>query len=469
LIAQLPVLEPFAKPGVNAKRHTRWNRAEILLLILLFCAVFEGAARKWLLTGSSEARYVLYFSKDLVFAALILLCPPVAITPAPALFRKLVLAGTGMTACGAAIAAVHEINWVGAVLTLRATIVLPVMAMLAAPRLARVEVDRIAWLIAICTVVNFGVGGVQSALPPDHFLNTYSDSTLAVVAVGESVRASGTFSYITGLGVMSGFGVWAGMTLLSNSRRLGFWLGATTIVAAFGCGLVSISRGPIVVGVLMLTFWTISSGILRRRGLLAASVAVGLAALLLASGVSDLLQQYTTTIVERHMVAQEEESLADRTINPLLSTFDVAKEVPFGSGLGTEQVAAVWSATGTANFANLEAPWPRLVLETGILGMVGFAVTCVGALLTLWLAAKTACCAGRRSVAIATLVLAASFFLTDVIYNHISSGMLWPIIAMALGATVCRCGNGRLEPLPEDGQREMPVRFKMRQNRSAGH
>jgi len=420
---------------------TRVTRAEFLLLLSLTLAVLEGAARKWLFAESPMIGYALYFSKDVVFGLLIFLCPAGETTLATTVFQKFVFAGAALTLCGATIAAQFDLNWIGAVLTLRATILLPIMAVLAAPRLAHVSVKRAGVLFAFWTVVNFALGAVQYSLPSDHILNTYADSSLAVVAIGDNVRATGTFSYISGLGVISVFGIWAAMVLLSSSHRLGFVVGGLSALSGVGCGLVSISRGPVAIGILVVALWLFFSGVLRNKSVQGFVVACALGALLIISGFGESLQHYTNTILNRHDEAQESEKLADRTIKPLFTVLDVAGVAPLGNGLGTEQVAGVWATTGTANYGHYEDPWPRLVLETGVLGVLGFIITCVGAIFALWTATKTSCCLARRGVTIATLFTAASFFLTNVIYNHIASGMLWPLIALVLGTTVCSCGT----------------------------
>ncbi len=426
-----------------AASSATFSAPELLLLLSLFLAVFEGAARKWLFPGNAGIGYALYFSKDIAFAAALFAAKPGSPSPLAISLRFWITVGVGLTVLGAFVSALVDINPIGAVLTIRATVILPVFALLAVTRFANVAGKRTIWLIALCGLLNFGLGAVQFALPSDHILNTYSDATLDVVRLEGGVRAAGTFSYISGMAVMSTFAVWAGLCLMSSSNPLPFAMGAFSVIAGVGCGLVSVSRAPVVIGALVLVLWLIFSRVVRTR-LIQATVGVCavLGIFVFATG-THILQEYGTVILLRHEEAQENESMASRTLDPLLETFEVIGIAPIGVGLGTEQVAGVWANTGTANFSQFEAPWPRLVLETGLLGVLGFAITCAGVLFSLWKAAKSASSTAYSGIAIATLLTAGSFFATNVLFNHVTSGMLWPLIGVVLANSA---GERREEP-----------------------
>jgi hypothetical protein len=423
---------------------------EMLLLLSFFLAVFEGAARKWVFLGMPAAGYALYFSKDLAFAAALFLAKPREAFPLANSFRNWVGVGVALTLIGSVVAAFNELNLIGAVLTIRATVVLPVFAVIAMNRFRDIQSNRTMWLLALCGLANFALGTLQFSLPADHILNTYSDTSLDVVQIEESVRATGTFSYITGLSVMSTFAVLAGLSLMSEARAFSLGVGGIAVIGGIGCGLVSVSRAPILMAAVIILGWLLFSGFVQARLVQAVGSLCVIAVIINFTVGSDFLAKYTSVILNRNAEAQQNETLSSRTIEPLLETFDVMDAAPLGIGLGSEQVAGVWATTGKANFARFEAPWPRLVLETGILGALGFAITSIGTLLVLWTAAKNACCTAQRGIMVATLFTAASFFATNVIFNHISSGMLWPIIGLVLASAGDACGACKAnEPVHE--------------------
>src|SRR5438093_13706115 len=109
----------------------RQRPAEMILLLSIFACVFEGALRKWMLRGTpGTLTYVCYFAKDLLFAG-ILLFPRIA--PMNRTFRNVLLIGLPVILSGAVLASVHEVNPVGAALSIRALIVLPILAYVDAP------------------------------------------------------------------------------------------------------------------------------------------------------------------------------------------------------------------------------------------------------------------------------------------------------------------------------------------------
>jgi hypothetical protein len=420
-------LEPHAASAA-------FSAAELALLLSLFLAVFEGAARKWIFPGNAAVGYALYFSKDIAFAAALFLAKPGQASALTISLRNWITVGVGLTFLGAFVAAMVDLNWVGAVLTLRATIILPVCALLAATRFSHIPATRTIWMVVLCGVLNFGLGAVQFTLPSDHILNTYSDATLEVVRLEGGVRAAGTFSYISGMTVMSTFGVWAGLCLMSVTNSFTFAAGAFAAIAGVGCGLVSVSRAPVVIAALILGLWLVFSGVVRTRLVQIAVASCAIFGLVIFTASPAIVSEYTSVILLRHEEAQENESMKGRTLAPLMQTFEVVGVAPLGVGLGTEQVAGVWAETGTSSFSRFEAPWPRLVLEMGVLGVLGFAITCAGVLLSLWKAARNARFMEYRGIAIATLFTAGSFFATNVLFNHVASGMLWPIVGLVLAA-----------------------------------
>src|ERR1700745_735735 len=74
---------------VGAIKTSVPNRAAHLLLFALVLVVVEGAIRKWCIGApSSRWSFLAYFSKDIVFASIVLCRPKVALSPALSFFKS---------------------------------------------------------------------------------------------------------------------------------------------------------------------------------------------------------------------------------------------------------------------------------------------------------------------------------------------------------------------------------------------
>ncbi len=156
----------------------------------------EGACRKWLVpTGEVWIDGLFYFSKDIILILAVLLiaasrtraCPQLVHLPdALAVMAVIVLAASVLNLPGS--------PPVGAMLSFRSFLLLPALAL-------------------ALTLVNAIIGTLQYYLPNDYFLNQHVAGGRTVVEIGR-VRASGTFSFITGLAHLPIVGSWAGCILL---------------------------------------------------------------------------------------------------------------------------------------------------------------------------------------------------------------------------------------------------------------
>ena len=409
-------------------------KAWLVLFAALTMIVFEGAFRKWVpLFGEGYWKYLMYFSKDIIFGCIFFL--PVRSAPSPALkvFEKWLVPGCVLVGLGAAVSSFHGFNPVGAVLTTRSCFVLPILVLLAVPRLAGLPLRRVAMLLAFFTVLNFALGMEQNRLPSDNILNRYSDVGMQVVEVESGVRAAGTFSYITGMSLMSSVGIWAGLVLLGLARsqwqRIGAW---ATVAAGFGCGLASVSRAPVVVGVAMLVGWMFLSkdGItVAARGLIAGAFCVVIAT---GFGITPVFSELGEGLMQRDATASD--TFRQRAFGQLEEMAGVLQMAPLGHGFGTEQVGGQYYATGQGGFNHFESPLPRLVMETGALGLAGYLVICAGTLLALQRATQMTQNTGARAALRATQLLFLPFFYGTLIFDHTTSAFVWMIFAAVMAA-----------------------------------
>ncbi|HEV2394156.1 MAG TPA: hypothetical protein VG146_17525 [Verrucomicrobiae bacterium] len=438
------------------KRAIAWpGWASLWLLSGLALAVLEGAVRKWGLGGAHGlGSYAVYFSKDLMFAALVCLPASRGASRATRQFGSWLGWGAGLVITGAALSSLVTVNPVGALLTLRSAIVLPLLAWWAASRVSRAALRRVLWSLVAFAILNCSLGMVQNKLPPGHPLNRYAAESLEIVAEGSGVRATGTFAYITGLGVMGSVGIWTGLALLSIGRKR--WeqiAGLAGIAAGFGCGLASISRGPVLTGAGMVVGWIFLG---RPRG----RVLLGLiTALLLAAGTGVVIGAWPAVeglwqgVEERQEHATD--TLRERIFGHASEVISALRQAPLGRGFGTEQMGGSFYATGEMNFKEYEGQFPRMVMETGAAGLAGFVLVCAGALIALDRARRAAGAvkgrgerrSGRRGkvaigsegdwggVLAATEFLLLSLFCGNVLYNHTASAFAWMIFAAVLGAS----------------------------------
>jgi hypothetical protein len=413
------------------------RRAMWILSAAFALTVLEGAIRKWLIgSATSVLSYVVYFSKDIVVAT-VFFCPKQQVSsPALAVFRRWFLLGCFLVLCGSALSAAREINPVGSLLTLRATVFLPLIATLAVSRLAGLRLRWVCLLIAALTLLNCVLGIIQNSLPPDHLLNRYAVAEMSVVSAEESgARAAGTFAYISGLSVLSGIGIWAGLVLLSLARGLTDQvIGWISVVAGFGCGLASVSRGPVIIGAVTVLCWIMFSRTHLSAVISRVAVAILIFVLVIATGLVPIFTGLTRGLLQRQQTAADEgDEFYDRAFGQFEETSIALSVAPFGKGLGTEQAGGNYYASGQLDFVNFEGQFARLVMETGVVGLAGFLVVSIGSVLALQTARRHAA-ADDKAALFATQLLLVSMFYTNVAFNHTASAFLWMIFAAVLAA-----------------------------------
>jgi len=204
------------------------------------------------------------------------------------------------------------------------------------------------------------------------------------------------------------------------------------LVAGIACGLTSVSRGPVLMAALMFLAWIAFSEFWANKKARALA-----AALLLLGGA--VIFDLTSTIFDLGQgLLLRAESANDTVSDRALGQFDEALEAirlaPFGNGLGTEQIGR--SAFTMSMLANVtfESQLPRIVLELGVFGLIGFIVVCVGAIAALQMRKRDCRDSGEKAALLATqLFLIASFF-SNIVFNHVASAFAWLIFTAVMAA-----------------------------------
>lgn len=359
--------------------------------------------------------------------------------------RKWGLPALGLIGCGGVLSLIGGVNAVGAVLTLRALLVLPVLGYLYAGWSGkRFPLLGFAFVGVVLGVGNGILGLIQSGLPSSHFINKYAADEMFVVELASGVRATGTFAYITGLGVASAMGVWAGMVMISLARSK--WQLVWGVVGIFGgtaCAFASISRGTVVTAIAMLGLWALSSVRASRlmvKGVLVAG-AVGLVLLLISPDLAERFTNVGLGVFDRFESAGDNNT--QRAVGQWSEMWEAVMQTPFGNGLGTEQVGGNVATKGVASFTTYESQFPRLVVELGVLGFAGFMTMVAAVVMGLQRMKHGPGGARWDMVVTATQVFLLGQFYTNVAFNHTASTFVWIIVAGVFAAEPVRRGKKR--------------------------
>ncbi|HEV2804406.1 MAG TPA: hypothetical protein VGW57_05665 [Chthoniobacterales bacterium] len=379
-------------------------------------------------------KYVPYFSKDIAFGLVLLGRRPQGLGELGRRLWSFLKIGLAFCLVGSLASTIfnwHAVNLVGAALSIRSLFFLPLCALLALPRLRNVSLPRISLLICALTLINAGLGTLQYSSPKDDPINYYASKQYEAAMFEESVRAMGTFPYITGFGTLAMVAAWAGTVLMSfgDLRRRYFIAGVVTALAGLWCALLSISRGPTIIVIAILIAWLLSSRRIFQNLLRLSIFSVLVVVLLIALGRASLVERVSDTLLARNVAAED---IEQRLTPPVGEVLELVGVVPLGAGFGSEQVGGVFAETGMMSFRQFESQFSRVVMETGALGLVGFLIVCGGLLATLYRAQRMVRHEPLRRSIITGAVLMLWLMYSNVIFDHVASYFVWTIAAVLI-------------------------------------
>jgi hypothetical protein len=419
---------------------TSWTARLILLAFVL--TIFEGAVRKWFVGTIPILRYGMYFSKDFVFF--------LAAVPAFNKFTKLRQLAFGVLlpiSFGLlllpTVINLPKSNPVGMLLSLRAYLILPVCAFLAAGMIKSArDADRIAYVIGICTFFVAALGVQQYMLPATHWLNRYEtgEETMRIASEFSHVRATGTFAFITGMSFMAGVASWAGIYLfLSGSNPIRRLFAVATMGAGLLCATVAMSRG----GAYFCAITVVGAVVLFRR--VKEMIFLGVIAILaytffVSSGEgTDEGGGGITAEIGKGLTGRltQREGLSDRAGYALQNLYLGVSGHPMGEGLGVGQVGGNFISTGKASWGGgYETELGRVAFEVGVLGLIGVFLWRIAALREMWRRLSTSQDPKARALLAASMPLFAILAVNSMSFNHTASSFAWAIVAVALGVAL---------------------------------
>ncbi len=430
---------PSATVGLSSLREvvsSGWSLGLVLLAGVLVLTIFEGAARKWLFAGSPALRYAAYFSKDVVFL--------VAAYMGTQRGKQVDFSWLGFCALlvllPSAIGTLAHSNVVGVALSVRAYLVVPICAFLAAPLVRNFrDVERVALVVAAASLPVAMLGVVQYRLPAGHILNKYDVAT-EYGAAGDAgfVRATGTFSYIAGMSTMACLGAWSGVLLATPLPGRKTWvraLGAAALGAGLVCAAVSMSRGAVLgwaivaAGALMLN---LRANLMVTVGLAGA----GMAAILLFVNPGESLESLAgkdsiaTGVMHRF---RHSDKAGDRITTLVTDVLYGVASHPLGEGLGLGQPGGFY-ASGLKMPGTIESEWGRIAYEVGPLGLIGVLIPRLVAGLILWRGLQGTTDRYRRLVLATALPFLAVNAIGSMAFNHVGNSAAWAVAALSFGA-----------------------------------
>jgi hypothetical protein len=160
-------------------------------------------------------------------------------------------------------------------------------------------------------------------------------------------------------------------------------------------------------------------------------------ALLLFGGAA--IVDLTSTIFELGQglllrVESANDSVSDRALGQFDDALEAIRLAPFGNGLGTEQIGRSAFTMGMLANVTFESQLPRIVLELGVLGLIGFILVSIGAVAALQASKRYCVDGGEKAALLATqLFLIASFF-SNIVFNHVASAFAWLIFTAVMAA-----------------------------------
>jgi hypothetical protein len=329
--------------------------------------IFEGALRKWIFPQWSAPLAVI--REPLVVVIYIYAFRGGFLRPWWPVVTSIVLGGFMLITTMATV----NPGWVVLLYGLRANVLhIPLIFVIGAVWTSE-DVKRILKKVLVLAIPTAALTILQFLLP---------DSILNVAAGGEGsqisgalgrVRPSAYFSYPVGVSMLASLVVCFSLySIFYVKSRREFWQNCTALVCAIMIYAISISRGAVVQGVVVVAVFFGSLSFVRGAVERFFYMVLGGAGLFALLSFVPLFRDGVATFFARMNDADTAslagfyEGIVLRAFDGYISFFDVMFKVPlWGLGLGAGTNAAAFVLDGEYGFLLAEDEWSRLVQESG--------------------------------------------------------------------------------------------------------
>lgn len=348
---------------------------ESIWITCIFVAIVcEGALRKWILPAALHPGA--FLAKDIFGLGYIALRRSSSNSKYKNLLQLLGYSTAGLLF----ISFILGINnsWQSAIITYKNAVLWPMIAGCIVTNTSSKTWNRLSLFTAATAIGMFALGGEQFFSPPSSWLNQYAwtaagvQSPVATFGGVQGVRATGTFSYISG---MSEFAVFSFVLcfyhFLNTSNLRKKVLLITGCSAGLGCAVESGSRAPIVL-IAFVVICGLATNLTSAKTML--YLGLSIVTVTAIAGLS-LDRQMTTEYLKRWTV-DPQETLRRFTNEGLRGNYsEMLSRNPIGIGLGQGNGYAVFESSRTNQFVttNVYDDGASIAIyESGLLGLMAF-------------------------------------------------------------------------------------------------
>lgn len=253
----------------------------------------------------------------------------------------------------------------------------------------QVTIDKLIPLFIAMSIAEVGLGIIQYNLPITHYLNYYNDmrTTNNVIAlVGDKVRVTGSFSYLSGFTSFLMFFAFLLVYMIATRYTKFIYIVPLVLLGIVGI-FISGSRGAFGIYFFILVFGLLGlrqfNAMIRFVGAAVFAAALFITALLLTGkgqGLIDFVEMSGGNFRARYELNKDVEQKT-RILSPIQNVFNFRGKYPiYGVGLGATYQGAT-QQFGTSYFVEefgyYEEEAERIILEGGYLLLALKVILCV--------------------------------------------------------------------------------------------
>jgi hypothetical protein len=417
--------QPMTDTVQQSRAATRW------LISILLAITLEGGLRKWILPPWLHP--VAYASKDILALAFVIHHSRLSSKILADLRDRVLLITLLLLPCF-----LLGLTWspMAAVMNFKNAVLWPLFAIYMAVSFDWSALSKVTRALNVLVFAMAILGFIQFNSPIDAAINRYAwhvmgrMEPIATFGASAGVRATGTFSYISGYSTFASFTfLWMVWRLLNAQTFAERALSSLGAVSGLVCALTSGSRSPLYqcfLGLVMAI--AVSSQIRRKLRILA------LAGVIIASYFTFSNEQLFLSFCQRFTEAGD--STSQRIAGGGLEFVRLALQHPFGVGMGQESnVRDYRVAEQQAAIDFIEDGRSRMAIEGGWLAILAQMVT-FGIFISIAIRAwRTQ--DDQARIAAAVMLPAATYLLTNCLwYDHNASALWWFFIGAWLGVTL---------------------------------